>query len=200
MMMLTTLKSLFFRKNIIEMNKRYLWQWIDNTFNCLDDDRIKEIGPNLACAEWLMKNGARVRWKGCKEYVSHYDCLPNTTSIHLKQFVIEQVYAGKEASISHIGFSYFKNCKNISKVEFDKCDSINNEALIKLNILKDHLTNLKINDCVNISDQGIRSLEQLQALKYLELKNVKFLSEPGTMIDHLKTKLPECNVQYYNEL
>lgn len=73
----------------------------------MDDDRIKEIGPNLACAEWLMKNGGRVKWKGCKEYVSHYDCLPNPTSIHLKQFLIEQVYAGKEASISHIGFSYF---------------------------------------------------------------------------------------------
>lgn len=79
----------------------------------MDDDRIKEIGPNLACAEWLMKNGARVKWKGCKEYVSHYDCLPNSTSIHLKQFLIEQVYAGKEASISHIGFSYFSRFFNI---------------------------------------------------------------------------------------
>lgn len=72
-----------------------------------DDDRIKEIGPNLACAEWLMKNGAQVRWKGCKEFVSHYDCLPSATSSNLGQFLIEQVYAGKEASISHIGFSYF---------------------------------------------------------------------------------------------
>jgi len=36
----------------------------------LDDDRMKEIGPNLVCAEWLMKNGAKLRWKGCKEYVS----------------------------------------------------------------------------------------------------------------------------------
>jgi len=74
-----------------------------------DDDRIKEIGPNLACAEWLMKNGAQVRWKGCKEFVSHYDCLPSpsVTSSNPGQFLIEQVYAGKEASISHIGFSYF---------------------------------------------------------------------------------------------
>jgi len=79
----------------------------------LDNDRIQEIGPNLACAEWLMKNGAKLRWKGCKEYVSHYDCLPNTTSTHLKQFKIEHVYAGKEASISHIGFKYFSKFLNI---------------------------------------------------------------------------------------
>ncbi|CAH1714463.1 ATP synthase subunit s, mitochondrial-like [Aphis gossypii] len=198
--MLRTLQSHIFKQNMIKMNTRYLWQWIDDTFNCLDDDRIKEIGPNLACAEWLMKNGARVKWKGCKEYVSHYDCLPNPTSIHLKQFLIEQVYAGKEASISHIGFSYFKNCTNISKIEFDGCDSIDNEALSKLNILKDYLIALKINDCVNISDQGIKSLEQLQALKYLELKNINALSQPEIMIDHLKAKLPECNVQYCSNL
>lgn len=181
------------------MSKRCLWQWIDDTFNRLDDDRIKEIGPNLACAEWLMKNGAQVRWKGCKEFVSHYNCLPNITSCNLGQFLIEQVYAGKEASISHIGFNYFKNCKNISQVEFVGCNTIDNEALSKLNILKDYLTSLKINGCVNVSDQGIMSLEQLQALKYLELKNLQFLSEPEARIDHLKRKLPECNVQYYNE-
>ncbi|KAL4148175.1 hypothetical protein QTP88_002459 [Uroleucon formosanum] len=198
-MMLKTLQSNLFRKNKIGMNIRPLWKWIDDTFNCLDDDRIEKIGPNLACAEWLMKNGAKIRWKGCKEFVSHYDCLPNTTSIHLKQFVVEHVYAGKEASISHVGFRYFKNCTHISNIEFDGCNSINNEALGQLNILKDYLKNLKINNCVNVSDQGIMSLEQLQALKYLELKNVKCLSEPKIMIGHLKTKLPECNVQYYNE-
>jgi len=38
-----------------------------------------------------------------------------------------------------------------------------------------------------------------RALKYLELKNLQFLSKPEAAIDHLKRKLPECNVQYYNE-
>lgn len=73
----------------------------------MDDDRIMEIGPNMACAEWLMKNGAKIRWKGCKEFVNHYDCLPNITKGSFKQFQIEQVHAGHEASISHLGFNYF---------------------------------------------------------------------------------------------
>lgn len=81
----------------------------------MDEDRIQEIGPNMACAEWLMKNGAYVRWKGCKEFVNHYDCLPNITCKTLKQFKIEQVYAGKDASISHLGFSYFSMYKLLSK-------------------------------------------------------------------------------------
>lgn len=58
-----------------------------------------------------MKNGAQVRWKGCKEFVSHYDCLPNSSGGSLKQFQIQEVYAGKEASISHIGFHYFSMYK-----------------------------------------------------------------------------------------
>jgi len=142
-----------------------------------------------------MKNGAQVRWKGCKEFVSHYDCLPNITTCHRQQFLIEQVYAGKESSISHIGFGYFsrflnitvtliqhlffdvsiyylvmtyinnyftENCINISKMELVGCNTIDNEALSKLNIMKDYLTNLKINGCINVSDPGIKSLEQLQ--------------------------------------
>lgn len=87
--------------NIILYNKCY---FIKLSF---DDNRIKEVGPNIACAEWLMKNGARIRWKGCKEFVNHYDCLPNMKNGSTDQFKIEQVYAGKEASISHIGFRYF---------------------------------------------------------------------------------------------
>lgn len=67
----------------------------------------------MACAEWLMKNGAQVRFKGSKEFVSHYDCLPTGQGGSIGQFKIEQVYAGKEASISHIGFFYFSMYKLI---------------------------------------------------------------------------------------
>lgn len=81
-----------------------------------DDSRIEEIGPEMACAEWLMKNGAQVRWKGCKGFVCHYNCLPHNmckSHIYRKQFLIEQVIAGKEACISDIGFRYFSMYTNI---------------------------------------------------------------------------------------
>jgi len=58
--------------------------------------------------------------------------------------------------------NFTEDCESISKIEFDRCNSINNTALSELNILKDYLKNLKINGCVNVSDHGIMSLEELR--------------------------------------
>ncbi|VVC27725.1 Hypothetical protein CINCED_3A003958 [Cinara cedri] len=188
-----TLQLNLLKRLLFKPEKRSLWQWVDDIFNRLDDDRIKEVGPNMACAEWLMKNGAQIRWKGCEEFVNHYNCLPIKS--RGQQFQIEEVYAGRESSISSIGFPFFTGCKNISEVAFVGCHTINDEALSKLKILKDNLTTLKINGCMNVTDKGILTLEHLQALKYLELKNLQFLKNPET-IDTIKEKLPECDVLY----
>lgn len=64
--------------------------------------------------------------------------------------------------MTYINVNFIENCKNISQVEFVGCNTIDNEALHKLNILKDYLTHLKINGCLNVSNQGIISLEHLQ--------------------------------------
>lgn len=61
--------------------------------------------------------------------------------------------------ISTVDFAV--GCKNISDVAFVECQSINNEAISKLEILKDNLINLKINGCSNVSDKGILTLTNI---------------------------------------
>ncbi|XP_050545776.1 ATP synthase subunit s, mitochondrial-like [Daktulosphaira vitifoliae] len=180
-------------KRVLPFHNRNMWQWVDDSFNRVDADRIKEMGSNMACAEWLMKNGAQVRWKDSKNFIKHYDCLVKLSSGPTTQLKIDEVYAGKEASISHLGFDYFKNCKDISTVSFIGCNSVENEAIKKLIILKDCLEYLKIIGCVNVTDSGILSLEQLYRLKYLELKNLQFFTD-RKVIDLLKTALPTCQI------
>lgn len=68
----------------------------------VDEDRIKEVGPDLACAEWLLKNGAFVRWKGVPELLTDYNVL--SSQGHTRR--IEAVDANN-AGISHVGFPYF---------------------------------------------------------------------------------------------
>lgn len=55
-----------------------------------------------------------------------------------------------------------ENCEHISDVAFVGCHTINNQALNKCSILKNSLITLRVNDCLNVSDIGILSLENLK--------------------------------------
>ncbi|KAL4148174.1 hypothetical protein QTP88_002458 [Uroleucon formosanum] len=57
-----------------------------------------------------------------------------------------------------------QNCTHISNIEFDGCNSINNEALGQLNILKDYLKNLKINNC-GIKISGVEKCKMFKRAK-----------------------------------
>nr|CAD7589187.1 unnamed protein product [Timema genevievae] len=78
-------------------------------FSCqrVDSNRIKEVGPDRACAEWLMKNGAFVKWENESDFLKNYDCLPPEDD---RRHIVE--VDATEASITHIGFAHFKLAKN----------------------------------------------------------------------------------------
>jgi len=67
----------------------------------VDYERIKSIGPDRACAEWLLKNGASVRWKGFSEYLKDYDKLQSDQT----QYYIQAI-DGTDSGITHVGFPY----------------------------------------------------------------------------------------------
>lgn len=73
----------------------------------MDESRIKEVGPDRACAEWLLRCGAGVKWdKGPDEYLRDYNSLPAGNYRALK---IGEIDATNSA-IMHIGFPHFSNC------------------------------------------------------------------------------------------
>ena len=69
----------------------------------VDEDRIKEVGPDRACAEWLLRCGAAVRYCGFAKWNDDYNLLPVGPK---DKFLIEQVDA-TGSCIMHIGFPYF---------------------------------------------------------------------------------------------
>lgn len=78
--------------------------YIENTsVHRVDAARIKEVGPDRACAEWLLRNGASVRWKGVDKYLSDYNALGTAG----KQTQYIQAVDATDSSISHIGFPHF---------------------------------------------------------------------------------------------
>lgn len=69
----------------------------------VDDKRIAEVGPDRACAEWLMRNGAFVKWTNDSEFLKDYNLLPPEGYIRY----IKEIDA-TDSSIMHYGFEYFR--------------------------------------------------------------------------------------------
>lgn len=68
-----------------------------------DMDRIKEFGPDRACAEWLLRCGAHVRWVDSAQYVTDYNKLVQMSGRPL----IAEVMAD-EAAVMAVGFEHFR--------------------------------------------------------------------------------------------
>lgn len=80
-------------------------------FNKPDPDRIKLLGPDRACAEWVLRNGGRVVWADGKK-TADYNLLPSEAQGVPKISEIDAT----DSSISHYGFPHLgKFLNNITK-------------------------------------------------------------------------------------
>lgn len=80
---------------------RTFWEYVNMMFNKPDPDRIQQVGPDRACAEWVLKNGGKVVWADGKK-LADYNALPPEEQGVPKLLEID----GSDSSISHYGFSH----------------------------------------------------------------------------------------------
>lgn len=73
-------------------------------FNKPDPDRIQKLGPDRACAEWVLRNGGRVVWADGKT-TADYNLLPSEEQKVPKISEIDATDSG----ISHYGFPHLGN-------------------------------------------------------------------------------------------
>ncbi|RZF40453.1 hypothetical protein LSTR_LSTR013915 [Laodelphax striatellus] len=143
-------------------------------FNRVSKSRVDLVGPDRACAEWLMRNGALVKWKGYNSYITHYNGLP-LDSNDRGVYHIEEV-DGTNAAISHHGFPHFAGCNHVKKIKLVQASYIDDLALCQLNLLNKSLVELEISECPEVTFKGLKCLTELENLKHLkigELPNVK---------------------------
>nr|XP_012148892.1 PREDICTED: ATP synthase subunit s, mitochondrial isoform X2 [Megachile rotundata] len=160
-------------------------------FNRVDEDRVKEVGPDRACAEWLLKNGGFVKWKDVPELLTDYNALPKNG----QQYYIEGVDANN-AGICDVGFEHFKGCKYVKDIKLENCKYVDNNALPYLSILKDSLNNLEIISCANISDEGLLSLKVLKNLESLKLQGLIYVKKKDFVNRELSEALPNCKIDF----
>lgn len=179
-------------KNVCQQQKRNMFGMLNAIFNKPDDNRIKEVGPDRACAEWLLRCGAHFRWKEFDSFHTDYNSLPASGG---PMYKIEEINA-VEAALMDIGFKHFRGFEHIRKIRFYKCRYINNDALYQLEYLKDTLEILELTGVYNVTDKGLMSLVQLQLLKQLLIHDVPEVRYPQKVLDTLKQGLPDCEIRY----
>ncbi|CAL7943229.1 unnamed protein product [Xylocopa violacea] len=173
-------------QNTKNQNRSFFY-WLTVVFNRVDEKRRKEIGPDLACAQWLLRNGASVRWKGHSEQLTDYNVLPDSGN-----YFIEAVEADN-AGICDIGFQHFEGCKHIKKVKLENCRYIDNNAMNCLSLLQDSLTNLEIINCKSVSDDGVFKLKVLKNLETLKIKGLPAVDN-NIVQKELTEALPNCKI------
>ncbi|XP_011873158.1 PREDICTED: ATP synthase subunit s, mitochondrial [Vollenhovia emeryi] len=169
---------------------REFFYWLTIIFNRVDRERIQSVGPDRACAEWLLKNGASVRWKGFSEYLGDY----NKLSSEENRCYIQAVDA-TDSGITHVGFPHFVGCRYIDEIKLVRCSYLYNTALPLLSAVKDTLTTLEIKECKSITDQGVRSLKNLKNLKTLKITGIPYLEDKASLRKELAEALPNCTIE-----
>lgn len=192
MLMLRNLSNAI--KTVTKSPQRHLWGYVAIAFNRVDTDRLKLVGPNRICAEWVLKNGGAVRFKSYPTILfSNYNALPG----EIKLPIIE--IDGTNSSIMDIGFDHMKNCDSIENIKLIKCKYLENGALEKLEHVKKSLKYLEVSGCFNIDETGLMSLTGLTNLEKLVVSNLPYVKDFDKIKKELKEKLPKCSIHINEE-
>ncbi|XP_053696181.1 ATP synthase subunit s, mitochondrial [Sabethes cyaneus] len=168
---------------------RNFWGWVNMMFNRVDEKRLKVVGPDRLCAEWLLRNGAKVKFVNVPHVQQHYNLLPEESV----RTLVEEL-DGTESGIMHIGFDHLKGLKHLRKVKLHKCVYLQDQALAKLALVADTLEELEVSSCKNITDHGLLCLRELKKLKQLVTYELPYVKDLKSVETQLKQGLPECRL------
>lgn len=169
------------------------WEWLNNVHNHYSLVRIEEAGADRAAAEWLLRNGVAVKWRGRDYYVTNYNELAGGREKKIQEII------GEDCCISHVGFPYLKNLEYVEKFVMKRNPYLYDKALIMLGEtepIRRTLIHLEIVSCGNITDVGIKSLVNIPNLENLVLADLPYVENKEECIELLKSSLKVCNITW----
>ena len=86
-------------------------RWIIDGFNLVDKSRVKEVGPDRAAAEWIVRNGGKIKFDNLSDVFSDYNALIKATAELDPRIPNEQVHLveidATDSSVSGFGCMHF---------------------------------------------------------------------------------------------
>ncbi|CAF1405489.1 unnamed protein product [Rotaria sordida] len=189
---MTTILTRRLTSNISLTNNRQFWSWLNYVWNRYDRKRVQEIGPDRACAEWLLRCSGSVRFKNWTSITSDYNAIPSGGPGQCK---LEEIRAIK-ACITSDGFAYLDGLTDLKKIHLEKCDQVGDGSIIRFKKVNDTLESIALIDLVQISDNGLSNLSDLKNLKQIILARLPGIKNREGIIKLLHNELPKCTVNY----
>lgn len=174
--------------------ERQLFRWLTVVWNKVDEDMIKEMGAEAAAAQWLIRNGAKVKWGKNGDMFDDYDKLMNSEASR-SNFISE--IDATNSSITHVGFPYLKNLKSLRKIVFNETEYLEDKALHLLGEYQlPTLKHLEVIKCHDITDDGVRALQKIKTLNYLKLQGLSSVTNKAACSELLEKELTNCDVDW----
>lgn len=167
-----------------------LWAYVAIAFNKVDTERLKLVGPDRLCAEWILKNGGGVCFTAApSKYLRDYNLLPGeNVRLQLKEI------DGTNSSIMKIGFDHLKDCKYIDKIILHNCKHLESDSLEGLLHVRDTLKFLQVSGCYNFADKSLMPLKELKNLQKLILFDLQYVNNLNNVVVELLKSLPKCEI------
>ncbi|XP_064599575.1 ATP synthase subunit s, mitochondrial-like [Liolophura sinensis] len=173
---------------------RNLWGWLNSVFNRVDKDRVKTVGPDRACAEWLLRCGASVRWAGFDHWEKDYNRLP---AGNFDKYKISEIDASNSA-VMGIGFPHLEGLKEVKKIVLHNCGYLDDSAIELLPLVKDSLRELQISSCGDVTQRSLPSIAELQKLQSLVMFDLPEIKDRKGALEMLSSALPKCKIAFYD--
>ncbi|EPB75099.1 hypothetical protein ANCCEY_05822 [Ancylostoma ceylanicum] len=134
--------------------------------------RVKEVGPDRAAAEWIVRCGGAVKNDICTffgfdkidDIFDDYNALIKRTAeldprVPVDNVKVTHIHA-IEASVTGYGCRHFNNLQGIQEVRFVRCDNLHDFGLEYMaKAVGSHLGYLEIDGCRRITEFGLAHLE-----------------------------------------
>lgn len=174
--------------------KRGFFGWFNAVFNKVDASRIKEVGADRAAAEWLLRCGANVTWKGYNKPLENYNDLPLGEFRRLK---IHSVDATDSCVMEH-GFAHFDGLRELKKLKLKNCAYLTDDSLRFLSgyVEEIDLEWLEVSENGNVTERGVLVLGTISSLKNLQLADLRGVKDPESVLIKLHLALPRCDIQW----
>ncbi|XP_055903009.1 ATP synthase subunit s, mitochondrial [Eupeodes corollae] len=177
------------------LKSRDLWAYVAIAFNKVDQERLKLVGPDRMCAEWVLKNGGAVSFvQAPGRLLQDYNLLPPpSTRVQIKEI------DATDSSIMKLGMEHLKSCQHIDRVILNRCKHLESDGLSGLTHIKNTLKHLQISSCYNIDDQGLMVLKELTQLKNLLMFDLPAVKDLDKVINEIKPNLKDCTIKTKEE-